>query len=65
VLVKLAGTEDIQAAVILHPGPTTEDEIKGKATPVNMDLLFSFQPQRCNFLMRVLDLVLGTGAFIA
>ncbi|XP_039157171.1 endo-1,3;1,4-beta-D-glucanase-like [Eucalyptus grandis] len=33
VLVKLAGTEDIQAAVILHPGPMTEDEIKAVKIP--------------------------------
>ncbi|XP_030519590.2 endo-1,3;1,4-beta-D-glucanase-like [Rhodamnia argentea] len=33
VLVKLAGTEDIQAAVILHPGPMTEDEIEAIKIP--------------------------------
>ncbi|XP_048129665.1 endo-1,3;1,4-beta-D-glucanase-like [Rhodamnia argentea] len=33
VLVKLAGTEDIQAAVILHPGRMTEDEIKAVKIP--------------------------------
>jgi len=42
VLVKLAGTEDIQAAVILHPGRITEDEIRGKAMPVNMEFLLIF-----------------------
>ncbi|KAL3727396.1 hypothetical protein ACJRO7_032168 [Eucalyptus globulus] len=33
VLVKLAGTEDIQAAVILHPGCITEDEIRAVKIP--------------------------------
>ncbi|KAK3417659.1 hypothetical protein EUGRSUZ_H03605 [Eucalyptus grandis] len=33
VLVKLAGTEDIQAAVILHPGHITEDEIRAVKIP--------------------------------
>jgi carboxymethylenebutenolidase len=31
VLVKLASSTDIQAAVVLHPGPITEDEIDGKS----------------------------------
>ncbi|KAL3727404.1 hypothetical protein ACJRO7_032173 [Eucalyptus globulus] len=33
VLVKLAGIEDIQAAVILHPGHMTEDEIQAVKIP--------------------------------
>jgi carboxymethylenebutenolidase len=31
--VKLASSNDIQAAVILHPGPLTIDEIRGKVLP--------------------------------
>ncbi|KAL7196842.1 hypothetical protein ACSBR1_036786 [Camellia fascicularis] len=30
VVVKLARTDEIQAAVVLYPGRITEDEIKGK-----------------------------------
>lgn len=37
VLAKLAGSNDIQAAVILHPGEITEDEIKGKPSPVSAE----------------------------
>ena len=29
VVVNLASSDDIQAAVVLHPGQITEDEIKG------------------------------------
>ncbi|THG19083.1 hydrolase tropI-like [Camellia sinensis] len=36
VVVKLAGTDDIQAAVLLHPGPITEDEIKEVKCPISI-----------------------------
>ncbi|KAE8076955.1 hypothetical protein FH972_015571 [Carpinus fangiana] len=34
VSVKLASSTDIQAAVVLHPGPITEDEIDGVKVPI-------------------------------
>ncbi|KAI8002696.1 hypothetical protein LOK49_LG08G03037 [Camellia lanceoleosa] len=36
VVVKLARTDDIQAAVLLHPGPITEDEIKEVKCPISI-----------------------------
>lgn len=29
-MVKLANSNDIQAAVVLHPGPLTDEDINGK-----------------------------------
>ena len=47
VLVKLASSTDLHAAVILHPGPITEDQINGKYPISHTHAKFLIQTAWC------------------